>query len=636
METFLSQFSLSQLSEFHFLRPWWLLAIIPAIILCVLLWRQKRRSSAWQNIIDTNLLKHLVEGEISTAFRWQLIGLMLAWLITTVALAGPSWQKIPQPVHQPENAVVILLDLSPSMLAEDLKPSRLVRARYKLIDYLQKRKEGVTALIAYAGEAHVVSPLTDDTNTITNLLPALEPAIMPLPGSNIEMATELATQLFNDAGIHRGEILVATDGIDPQAFSTLRELLGGKNFRLSILGVGSTEGAPIPTGNGGFIRDNNRDVVVAKLNRNELGNLSTELGGIYTDLRPDETDVNTLIAAELRPNLDEEQRLIEREFDIWRDQGPWLALLLLPFIALSFRKGWVLSLIFLVGLQPEKSYAFDWQDLWLRKDQQGQISMEQGDPKTAAQQFRSPDWRGTANYRAEDFEAAATDFAQGDSAVDNFNRGNALAKAGKLEDALSAYESAMKKQDDFEDAQFNYDLVKQLLEQQKQQQSDSGESQDQNDGQQDNQQANNSDQQQQNQGDSQNQDGQKQDQQAQNGQQQSGNTDVNEESSQQLADREQQAQQLNDAERQQMQQGDQQNPEDNDEQQDEQGQQQLLAERNQRDSEEQQALEQWLRRVPDDPSGLMRRKFEYQHRKLLQEYRNGKWQPPENQANERW
>ena len=625
----------AQFSEFHFLRPTWLLVILPAVILCWLLWRQKKLSTAWQQVIESRFLKYLMEGKVSQTFRWQIWALLCAWVIAAIALAGPSWKKIPQPVHQSEAAVVILLDLSPSMMAEDLKPSRLVRTRYKITDYLQTRQEGITALIAYAGEAHVVSPLTDDINTIINLLPALEPAMMPLAGSNIEMAVQLALQLFDDAGIFRGEILTVTDGIDPAAFATMRQQLQGSNFRFSIMGVGSVDGAPIPAGNGGFIRDNNRDIVVAKLNRGDLQELSADLGGVYTDLRPDERDIDRLLQANLNNEMEADQIASDREFDVWRDQGQWLALLLLPFIALSFRKGWVLVVLVVVGYQPQPSLAFDWRDLWLRKDQQGQLSMEQGDPAAAAQEFESHDWRGAANYRSENYAEAAADFASRDDADAHYNRGNALAKAGNLEDAIKAYETAMEKREDFADAKFNHDLVKNLLEQQKQDQNQEGQNSDSDnqDGQQQDQQANNADQQNQNEGKPQDQSGQQQDPNAQDGQRQAGNTEVNEESAQELASRDQEQEELSEAEKQsqQSQQGEQ-----NQDEESERSQEQLLAESERRNAEQQQALEQWLRQVPDDPSGLMRRKFEYQHRKLLQDYRSGRWEPPENRAYERW
>src|SRR5690606_11113883 len=129
---------------------------------------------------------------------WPLYGLLGLWAVAITALAGPVWQKIPQPVERNTDALVICWDLSPSMLAEDVKPSRLVRSRLKLIDLLKTRRDGQVALIAYSGEAYTVTPLTDDRQTLINLLPALSPTTLPTVGSNPEMALNMAVQLLKD------------------------------------------------------------------------------------------------------------------------------------------------------------------------------------------------------------------------------------------------------------------------------------------------------------------------------------------------------------------------------------------------------------------------------------------------------
>ncbi len=262
--------------NFHWLRPLWLLAILPVLLLAYGLWQQRKHSSGWQQVISPELLEHLLEGVLPSKHRYSLIGLGLAWILCAIALAGPTWERLPQPVHQQESAMVVLFDLSPSMLAADLKPSRLVRARHQLIDILQARREGLTALIAYAGEAHVVAPLTDDTATLESLLPALHPNIMPLRGSNTEMAVDKALQLFTDSGISQGDILLVTDGVDNSAIDALVDRLDGGQFRLSTLAIGSVEGAPIPADNGGFARDNQGGIVIARVNHGQLQQLSQQ------------------------------------------------------------------------------------------------------------------------------------------------------------------------------------------------------------------------------------------------------------------------------------------------------------------------------------------------------------------------
>lgn len=620
------------INQFHFLRPLWLLAIVPALALAYLLWQQKRRSGYWHRFIQADLLQHLLEQQLGKNSRWQLYGLIAAWLLACIALAGPSWQRLPQAVHKSEAAVVILYDMSPSMVAQDIKPSRLQRAQYKLRDYLRQREEGLTALIAYAGDAHVVSPLTDDTATIANLLPALHPGMMPAPGSNVEAAVEKALDLFSGAGASEGEILLVTDGVAEEALPEIRRLLSNKRIRLSVLGIGTAEGAPIPTGDGGFLRSRSNDIVIARLNRGDLRNLSADLGGTYAELRYDDSDIEHLLAhTEQQEMLNQQRRMVERQFDTWQDNGRWLAVLLLPFALFAFRRGWLLTVAalgFMGMMVPAPAQAQSWDDLWLRSDQQGLRHLERGEPEAAARAFKSHDWRGSALYRAEDYEAAAQAFAEGDSARDHYNRGNALAKAGRLHEALEAYEAALERQPDFPDATFNAELVRELLEQLAQQGSSGANSEDQQSQAQPDSAAGDSQDQP---GDSDDSDGGDSEAELAEGSenQDEADSEVNEEAARDLADR-----QTDEAEQQGSEQAQQsqEQPVDYDAE---------LADGfeagpDPEDRERQQALEQWLRQVPDDPSGLLRRKFEYEYRRNQQQRWGSSWTNNPQPGSERW
>lgn len=620
------------LTQFHWLRPFWLLALIPAILLGIALWRQKRSAHQWQHVIAPELLPFLIDGETTRTQRWHIWAVIVAWIIAVLALAGPAWEKRPMPVQKNENALVLILDLSPSMLSEDIKPSRLVRARLKIADILRERKDGLTALIVYAGEAHVVTPLTDDTATINSLLTSLHPSIMPLPGSNTEAAVELALRLLQDAGLPRGDLLLITDGVVSDAQTAIKRQLTS-NFRLSILGIGSDSPAPIPGSSGGFVRDSSRAIVTTQLNSSELRSLAQQSGGRYSDLTHDNRDIDALLS--VPASLNDEHRKVDREFDSWHDKGHWLVLLLLPIVLFCFRRG-VLPVLLLVpalSLVAPESHAFGWSDLWLTKDQQGQRSLEQGDAASAAQQFATPDWKGSAQYRAGEYEAAAHSFAQSDTAQAHYNRGNALAKSGKLDDAIKAYDEALQRDPNLTDAAANRALIEALKQQQEQQQDqqDSDQDQDQQD----------------------NQDGEQQDQQ-QNSSEQNDNQQDQQNQQQDPSDQ----QSDNDSsEQQDAQQDDEQNRPENeaadsdDEQADdnaEQQEQQSSAPSEEEleemraaleeglSDEEKQAMEQWLRRVPDDPGGLLRNKFRYQYQQKRDERHRGLWQTPAEQENDRW
>ena len=201
------------MAELHFLRPEWFYAVIPAITLYLLFRYREGKGSAWERTIDPVLLPHLLETSPGKTTRNPRFLLLLGWGLGIIALAGPVWEQTPQPVHEREDALVIILDLTRSMYSTDVKPNRLVRARRKLLDLLDSRVEGVTGLVVFAGDAHLVSPLTDDAKTIAELIPAVSPEIMPAPGSSLAPAISLAHNLFTDAGISSGRILIVTDEI---------------------------------------------------------------------------------------------------------------------------------------------------------------------------------------------------------------------------------------------------------------------------------------------------------------------------------------------------------------------------------------------------------------------------------------
>ncbi len=653
-------------SQFHFLRPEWLLALIPVVILALLLWYQKHTARQWQQMVAPELLKYLLDGQTTRIKPWQLIALLFGWIIGCVALAGPTWEKLPVSVEKNQQALVIMLDLSPSMMSEDLKPSRLVRARLKMIDLLRERKDGQTALLVYAGDVHVVTPLTDDVETIINIIPALHPNVMPAEGSNTEAAVERGLKLLKDAGIAQGDLLLITDGVIAAAQSSIIDTMNkNSQYRLSVMGVGGTEPTPIPSNKGGFVRDGKRNIVTTQLNASELQVFAKQTRGRYRTLTNNTSDIDYLM--DLPAPEKQETQKVDREFDSWYDRGHWLVLLLLPIVLYCFRRGVLLSLLLLplLGLTPTKSYAFGWDDLWKNKNQQAYDQLQQQNATEAAQNFDDPEWKASAQYRAGDYEGAAQNFSQFDTADAHYNRGNALAKAKKLPEALKAYDEALKKQPDMADAKKNRQLVDDLIKQQKEQNQDQ-QNQDQNadqnkqDKQQDQQDKDKQDQPQQDQNNQQNQDSNDQNQDDQNNQDQQNQSQQDQEQQKQdmknqaqkdqpnqqqdqnqQSDEQQQAEQQQDSEeKSEQEKAAQAAKQTEEEQQQEQAEQQQVQEATPKDDgltdEERQAMEQWLRRVPDDPGGLLRNKFNYEHYKRNQEILNGEWSAPENGAENRW
>ena len=647
-------------AQFHFLRPAWLLALVAIIPLLLMIWRQHKQAGQWQSLISPELLPFLLEGKTHRISPLRISLLALAWLIACIALAGPSWQQLPVAVEKNQSAMVILLDLSPSMLTEDIKPSRIVRARLKIADLLRERQDGQTALLVYAANAHVVTPLTDDVKTITNLLPLLTPAIMPASGSNTEEAISRAINLLQDAGLTSGDLLLITDGIADEALPTINEILSKqKGIRLSILGVGGHEPAPIPSRNGGFVRDSQNSIVTSSLDAAQLRSLATNYGGRYKTLSNDATEMQLFnqLANPENNNQDKQSKKSD-EFDQWADAGYWLIFLLLPFIAFAFRRGMVLSFLLLPALlvTPDKSYALTWDELWKNQDQRAYEKLQSEQPAEAAKEFKREDWQSAAQYRAGQYAEAAKQYEKDTSATGHYNRGNALAKAGQLPEAIKAYDQALSQNPGLEDAKKNRQVVEDALK--KQQQQDQQKNQDQQD--QENQdqkeQGDQKDQQQSEQNESEGKNsssesqqnssasnqGSQNNQQEQNSQTQSSSgqnasatttgssSSSDNQSMQESLEKNQQAassiasQAAMQSEQTSSSAASQANP----------VQQQTVPDDGLTDEERKQ-LEQWLRRVQDDPSGLLRKKFEYEHYKQRQQKMNGTWEAPANEADQR-
>ena len=659
MNFLLEQFQLMT-TQFHWLRPMWLLGIIPALLFSIFLWQKKRHAHQWQQIIAPELLPFLIDGKTTQTKKSLIWFLLFAWIIGSVAIAGPSWIKRPTPVEKNQNALVILLDLSYSMISEDVKPSRIARARLKIADVLRERKDGQTALVAYAGEAHTVTPLSDDSATIVSLLSSMHPNIMPLQGSNTEDAVARGIQLLHDAGATKGDLLLVTDGVVPEAFEKIRTLLAGQKVELNILGVGTTQPTPIPTTNGGFLRDNAGAILTTQLNSAELTQLAQSVNGRYHEIANNNSDIEFLKPRESKD--DKDQQKLQRDFDQWIDQGHWLVFLLLPIVLFCFRRGllFTLLLIPLIGFTPSQSYALGLDDIWLTKNQQAERELKNGDAKKAAENFESPEWKASAQYRAGDYVGAAQNFAKIDTANGHYNRGNALAKAGKLEDAIKAYDEALKRDANLEDAKKNRDLAEKLLKQQKEQQKNKDQQKDQNKDDKDkNQDDKNKDQKDQDQQNQQQKDGDKSDQQDKDSKQDPNNKDENKQDQSNKDKQDQKDQQGNSnssASGNKSSSGDESGQHSSAGNQGEAGQssstpaqpstgqassaaaseinEQQAAQDN-LSNEQKQALEQWLRRVPDDPGGLLRNKFKYQYQLNRQKQAEGELKSPANGADQR-
>ncbi len=604
-------------NDFHFIRPYWLLATFALFIAIWLLKRLRVKHSGWTKLLPEHLSQVLLEQKSSSksfSTFWPLV----IGLLAIIALAGPTWQKLPQPVYQVKRGSVMIMDMSYSMYATDLSPNRLTRARYKAIDLLDNLKEGDIGLIAYAGDAFTISPLTEDINNIKLLLPSLSPDLMPALGSNPLAALHLANDMLTNAGHVIGDIYWFTDGIDFEDINDINNWSKSFPHRLNILGVGTQEGAPIKLTNGELLKDDNGAIVLPRLSEKYLSSLVSQSSGTYKTISHENSDINALLS-----NIDIQQEKQQGQNsntgDQWMESGPYLVILILPLLLGYFRRGIMSIFIVVTFMAPhESAFAIEWQDLWKTKDQQAQQLFNEEVFSDAASSFERSDWKGSAHFRAGDYEKALSAFEQGQDATAFYNQGNTLAKLDRLEDAIKAYEQALMLNPDFEDAAKNKEIIEQLKQQQEQQQEQQGDQQqdgEQNESEQESQDQKNSDQQQ----GQQSQEQQESD--SQPNDQQSQESDSSQDKSNESNDQHQNSENNNDSEakEQEEQQAEQAQESDKQPEESAQEQQAQLARQEQIDQEKAQKHQQLLNKVTDDPYLLLRNKMQLEYQKRRQD-----------------
>ena len=578
-------------TEFHFLRAGWILLIPIAILLIFIFKRRLLTIGNWEKLIDKRLLPYVMSrSQLSdNQYKWWLISLIS--VLSIIALAGPTWERIEQPSFRTDQSLVIALDLSRSMNAQDITPNRLTRAKLKILDILERRQGAQVALIVYSANAFTVTPLTSDTDTIIALINSIDTSIMPSRGSYPALAIDKGLQLLNQASVSNGEIILVTDGgITSDSFSSAQKLRD-EGYRLSALGIGSMNGAPIPKETGGFITDNTGQITISRLEVDDLKDLVEIGGGSYTSITSNDQDIDTLLS-EVYSAVRESDDSVTT--DQWKEFGPWLLLIVVPFGSLLFRKGWVFLLLLTIMPIDNSVYALDWNDLWKTRDQQAKEAMESGDYDKAIELFEDSEWLAAAHYKAGNYRQSANGYNNNSNIDHLYNHANSLAKIGQFEEAIENYEKVIAEEPNAEDALYNLNLLKDLL-------SENQSSEENNDDGQSSEEASTGEQ-------SQQQNGDESEQSDNEGNSKTGDSDdesdanpnqklSNEEDIEAIEKELERAAEENS------------NQEPQQEDNNESGIEGRMAQ------EQQQAMEQWLRRIPDDPGGLLRRKFRYQYQR---------------------
>jgi Ca-activated chloride channel family protein len=623
------------IQDFHFIRPEWLWAIVPALGLLIWLKMAHKKQSGWQSVIPPHLYKHMLIGQVQKGKKPPYSWLFFIWLLSIVAMAGPTWERLPQPVYQLKMGHVIVLDMSLSMRATDVNPDRLTRAKYKAIDLVNRIGEGEMGLVAYAGDAFVISPLTKDAANITTLIPSLAPEIMPIAGSDPLLGIEQAAQLLSNAGYSKGAIYWITDGIDRQQQQELQTYVSSMPFTLNALVVGTDEGAPITQSNGELLKDRSGGIVIPRVNAEAVTRIANAGGGVAERLTNNDDDIEALASLSLlETGSQTDEGSEENEGDQWRELGPYLLLILLPLIALGFRKGLVFGLVLCVYFPISSNTAFAqqtkasvptsdtawWKAPFLNKDQEGFEHYSEGNYASAATEFDDPAWLGAAHYKAGNYEAALNAFLNVDTIDGIYNKANTLAHLGKLDEAIAAYDEVLAKDPDHQDAIANKALLEALKQQQEKEQQEQQDQQSNNDDGQSNEQSQSGEDQQSNENDSTNSqnDDSEGEKQQNNASQDPGSQ--NQESDEQEGAEEQNSDQQSDnapddnnkEQPKDAQTDSEQNSKDNDKQTPAAAQQGELTDE---EKEQQQRIESLMRRVPDDPAFLLKRKMQLEAQK---------------------
>jgi len=449
------------LSDFHFLRPLWLLLAVFGALL-PLLWR---RSQDLRRRLRGNIAAHLLPHLLITPQdqqRLRPVHLVCALLVLgAIAAAGPTWEQDRPDFLENRAPLIFAIDLSPSMDASDVPPSRLEATKHKLHDLIQRRAGARNALIAYAGSAHLVLPATDDPVLLDTFIQALSTDLIGKSGKNVSAVIDQAKRLLA-AEKTPGTLLLITDGADTSALDGLDKQLQGSDLQVLILAVGSSDGGIVRGANGQPRTDSNGRPVLGSFDEEALKQLASAVDaplGSLT-LNNDDLDWIELHAQQHFQSASDEQRELH-----WKDAGYWLCWPLLLIAFFSVRRGWSLNwmagllLALGLGLQPAPAQANALTDAFFTRDQQGRWAFEHQHLPQAAALFVDPYWKGVAAYHASDYDLALASFARLDTPQAYFYLGNIYVRRFKFDQAIAAYNQALKLQPQFPEATANLALA---------------------------------------------------------------------------------------------------------------------------------------------------------------------------------
>jgi len=459
------------LSAFHFLRPWWLLAV-PLAGLLLWLGRSPNGRLGWGSTIAPALLPHLIVNAPGSRGPRPIHAVAALLMLGGIAAAGPTWQQDLPPFLDNQAPLIVAVDLSPSMDAADVPPSRLQAAKHKLHDLLARRAGAKTGLIAYAGSAHLVLPPTDDPSLVDLFIQSLSTELIAAPGKDAAGAINVAASVLKSTQAG-GTVLLVTDGADTSQLPQVEQLAKAADFQILVLAAGASDAGVLRDARGQPRMDKDGKPVLGTFDASAIKQLAqaarAPLGSLT--LNDDDLDWVTLHAQRHFQEVQNAGQAVH-----WKDVGYWLCWPLAILALLCLRRGWNvnwlagLMLACLAGWYAPNAHADPnanpnanaIANAFFTPDQQGRWAYEHHDYARAAAVFQDPYWKGRAAYDAGDYPLALAAFARLDTPEANFYAGNTQARLRHYDDALAAYDRALRQRPDFPEAKKNRELVAKL------------------------------------------------------------------------------------------------------------------------------------------------------------------------------
>lgn len=440
---------MSFLTDFHFLRPWMLLLVFVPALLYYLYGNIPENQSSWRKVVDANLLKFLLMKNSANQRRFFILTSFIGLFLTVFIFAGPSWEKAERPALQKQNPVIVMLNLSSDMQETDLKPNRLERAKYKITDFLSLLESTQTSLGVYTDEPYIIAPLTEDVAIIQNLLPKVNFDIMPSNGDRLDRAINMGVSRIQQASFSQGSLVIFAPDV-------------GQKFNLAVEAAKKAAAQGIEV-----------NIINTGASANDKLKLVAVSGsGTYLELQANDDDIRQIaeqINHRITP-LQQSDNLAEQ----WMDAGWYLLFIPLICCLLLFRKG-IVGLVFWLSIS--EAYA----GFFTNRNQDALQSFQQQDYQTSADKFDNSAWKAASFYRLGQYDNAYKYYSEDNSPDGLYNQGNALAKSGKIKEAISKYEEVLQLQPNHEDAKFNLEYLKQQQQNQSSQQNKNSDKSNQND-----------------------------------------------------------------------------------------------------------------------------------------------------------